>query len=181
MCPLLFQEACYLEIITIGFYWGASSFPILLLLSPTCPNGFTGFSQQWFTLQLFIHLHYHFPFYPTLSGFWVFTHTDHNHTSVTFSHSYTFIPLPHRVWVLCYGLSYSHSLFLFLFILDLPVSPTGFTGFFIGFWFMIHHSYLCHILIFMVDSIIMMRVNQTSRGDIGFVLMYFCFSILSLF
>jgi hypothetical protein len=112
MYPLLFQETCSIEIITIGGLLGATLPPIS------------------------------FPFVPHHQGFWVFMYTDHNHISVIFSHSYTFIPLSHRVWVLCIGLSLSFThtyyvLFTIIFIPILPVSPTGLTGCFIGFWFMI--------------------------------------------
>jgi hypothetical protein len=117
MCPLLFQETQYLETITIGFYWNSFSFPLPLLSS------FPYLSQRVYgVFMTMIHITIThsftlitFPFYPTSSGFWVFIYTDHNHTSVTLSHSYTFIPLSHRVWVLCIGLSFIHTYLLCFF------------------------------------------------------------------
>jgi hypothetical protein len=54
MYPLLFQETCSIEIITIGGLLGATLPPIS------------------------------FPFVPHHQGFWVFTYSNHNYTIIIF-------------------------------------------------------------------------------------------------
>src|SRR5690348_6625115 len=114
MYPLLFQETYSIENMAIGVLSGAS-------LSP---------------LPFFLSLLSHF--------IWVlvfFIYTDHTHTSVTSSpHTLSsFSPIGFGFCVSGYH-SFTHTYcasFTIIFISVLPVSPTGFTGCFIGFWFMI--------------------------------------------
>ena len=156
MYPLLFQETCSIEIITIG---GLLVRPFLLSLSHLSHIlRVFGFSLTLITITYHSYSHTHtllslcpIGFGFCVSGYHSFTHT------------------------------YCAS-FTIIFISILPVSPTGCTGCFIGFWFMIFimspflpHIHTCHSSYPMLHivPIIMMRKNQTSHDDSCIILVLF--------